>query len=627
MGGKRPNLRQGAEVMNRKARHSGRTFTKRKRRAATYFGVVAAVGLVAAACGNSPKPKQASSTNSTLSNETTSTTVAASTSTTMTGTQATPTTLVTTTTSKPATTSTAKSSSKSAAKQVTVGANTKAASPIANVAATSTTVTTEPIQPGGNINYAVVSELATLDPANAPSGLSALDQSGTRLAAIYDQLVYENADGTLVPQTAQSVTSSDGTVWTLKLNPTIKFSDGTPYDANAVKYNWNRQLDPTLASSAFSTMKEVKALDVLDATTLKITLTGVDGQFPRGIATYLAAIGSPAAIQSEGSNWFTAPVGAGPFLVKEWVRNDHLTLLRNPGYWRSPQPYLDQVTFKVIPDNDQRMNTFLAGDADVLGTTGVASAANGIAAKRPYIDDINNGSRVFVFNLTRPPFNDVRLRQAVSLAIDWDAYNGAIEGGAGAKVTDIFQPGSPFYDPSLTTPTKNAAQAQTLFDAVAKDNGGPVSFTVACSTTNASTCEFVQGQLLQYKNIRVSTESLVGNQVSPRIFARNFDMILTASVWRDPDPTMYNQFRSDSPTNFSGIANTDMDKALISGHTSLDPAVRAGAYKTVQQILLQQLPFIWFYRLQSFQFFQPKIQDVQVFSDGSTFVSRMWIKR
>ena len=159
------------------------------------------------------------------------------------------------------------------------------------------------------------------------------------------------------------MTTTDGKVWTLKLRAGVKFSDGTSYDAAAVKFNWERHADPANASMYASTAQALTS-EVVDPLTLKVTLSAVNGQFPRILSIQLNYIGSPTAIRAAGSQaaYNTKPVGAGPFMLKEWVRDSQMTFVRNPSYWNAPRPYVDTLVLKSVIPEDQRLNSFKAGE-------------------------------------------------------------------------------------------------------------------------------------------------------------------------------------------------------------------------------------------------------------------------
>ncbi|NUU25459.1 MAG: ABC transporter substrate-binding protein, partial [Streptomycetaceae bacterium] len=224
-----------------------------------------------------------------------------------------------------------------------------------------------PAKQGGAITIPLPVESRGLDPFTA-SYTGTADSS--RMAALYDFLVYlDPASGQVKPRIAESLTpDATGAVWTLKIKPNVKFSDGTPYDAAAVKANWDANNDPAMSSIHRANMIGVSS-EVVGPLELRITLAKPNLNFDRTVANGLAHIASPTAFKADPKGFTTKPVGAGPFILKEWVRSSHQIMVRNPTYWQPGLPKLDQVTFKVLPDNNQILNTLGSGQADVTITS------------------------------------------------------------------------------------------------------------------------------------------------------------------------------------------------------------------------------------------------------------------
>ena len=216
------------------------------------------------------------------------------------------------------------------------------------------------------------SEIGTLDPLRfTASGGS----DGQRAFALYGALVaYDSESGEAQPVLAESFESNaDFTVWTLTLKDGVTFSDGAPYDAAAVKTNWERAKDPANRSPAFTAMLAVSDVTVTDPLTATITLSSPNAQFPNTVSrSALNYLASPAAIAA-GTDLTSQAVGAGPFLLESWTRDDRMIMNANPDWMGSDGPYLDKLTFRVVGDEEQRIDTFATGDADAFYTATPAS--------------------------------------------------------------------------------------------------------------------------------------------------------------------------------------------------------------------------------------------------------------
>jgi peptide/nickel transport system substrate-binding protein len=446
----------------------------------------------------------------------------------------------------------------------------------------------------------------------------------------------------LVAQQALGMTSTDGKTWDLKLRPNVKFSDGTTLDANAVMFNIQRIQDPnTTPDPNRSTANQITNMTVVDPLTLRMTLNNPSGQFPRIFGSTIAWIGSPTAIQKQGAADFAVhPVGAGPFLLKEYVRGDHTLLVRNPTYWAAPLPYLDQVNVRIIPDDSQRLNSLYTGEIQMGRVSRPQDCADAKSKHFGCSVAILNGGNDLIFNNSRPPFNNKAFRQAVGEAIDTQAYSNVVQGGFGLPVSTMFQPTSPFYEPDVIVSHYDPADAAAKFKAAFDANGGKkVSFNISASQgLSTDAAQFFQGQLLQdgsgackactfkqYIDVsltQVTTVSLVSNSV-----AGTYDAQVWANLPLDPEPNLYISFLSNSSTNFNRYSNSQVDAALQAEHTSLDPAARKAAMRTFQQVWADEQPSFMYARVQQGFVYNSNIQGVRLFEDGTVLLDRIWIQK
>ena len=172
------------------------------------------------------------------------------------------------------------------------------------------------------------------------------------------------ADGQIQPYLAQSVTpNADKTVWTITLRPNVTFSDGSALDATVLKNN----LDALKASALTGTaLKPIEGFAVTGPMSVDVTCSQPLVAFPYYLATQVGYIVGQSMIDGASNSTPPTPVGTGPFTYTTWNPNDHFTATRNPHYWRSGYPYLDQITFKPIPDTSQREATLKAGGVDLI---------------------------------------------------------------------------------------------------------------------------------------------------------------------------------------------------------------------------------------------------------------------
>ncbi|WP_436789652.1 ABC transporter substrate-binding protein, partial [Yinghuangia sp. YIM S10712] len=183
---------------------------------------------------------------------------------------------------------------------------------------------------------------------------------GNRLAAVYDVLVWSDpATGTVQPHIAEALTPREnGTAWTLRLRPGITFSDGTPFDAEAVRFNWERHRDSTNHSLQLPATADISSLRATDPLTLQIQLRRSNANFDRTVARHLAFLVSPTAVRRDPVGVGRRPVGAGPYLLAEWARDGRQVFTRNPGYWQTARslPRFESITMSVVGDATDAVN-------------------------------------------------------------------------------------------------------------------------------------------------------------------------------------------------------------------------------------------------------------------------------
>ncbi|MEE2056917.1 ABC transporter substrate-binding protein [Rhodococcus artemisiae] len=481
-----------------------------------------------------------------------------------------------------------------------------------------------PVQ-GGTANILQPAEPRSLDPAALSNSWSHHPVIGN---ALYGTLM------TLDPETLEVgykiatdfVGSDEGRTFTLTLRPDVVFSDGTPLDAAAVKFNWDRLRDPDLASTAIRQAAQVTGTEVIDDRTLKVTLPEPNANFVHGIVnTSMNWIASPSAL-SEGREAFDEnPVGAGPFTLAEWTRQDTIELDKNPDYWDAPKPYLDGLSIRMPTDTNQRFNALTTGAAD-LSTEASGKILSMAGDAGLMTESVATGGGQFIaLNLRRAPFDDERARRAVALAVDAEAIDSAVYEGTAQTRDFLFPESSPFHR-DITFPARDAESAQKLFDELASE-GKPVKFTFLSYPTPESRGlgESLQAQLSTFENVEVDVEIADYPAATARAGARDFDAMISTAVIQDPDYALWTAFHGDSPGNVTGIDDDALDAALDVGRTSTSMDVRSQAYATVQERLVALNPAVWTIRAAPSTIWRESIHGVELYAWGSPLPEELWL--
>ncbi|WP_436771512.1 ABC transporter substrate-binding protein [Yinghuangia sp. YIM S09857] len=451
---------------------------------------------------------------------------------------------------------------------------------------------------GGSLEVISVTDMGRVDPFGA---ISNYYTDSSRLNAMYDSLFYsEPKTGKPLPQTGESLTAdATGQVWTLKIKPNIKFTDDTPYDAAAVKWTWDEHKNPERRSLVAGSAAAIDKTEVVDPLTLKITLKAPNANFDRVVASSLAFIPSPTALQNDPAGFAAKPVGAGPFVLSEWARDSQMVFTKNPKYWQGPdKPVLDKVVFRVMSDSTQALNSVATGQSDLKVS---ASSTDGAKAK-----DLGLGvsqvpvivGEAIVFNSSKPPFDDPRARRAVALALDPNEMNKVAFTNQGVPSSSLFPADSPLVSANAAKlPSANRAEAQKLLDELAAE-GKPLKFTYLVPQNNQATKtgEYVQTQLNTLKNIEVKTQALAIVSYTQAVRVnRQYEAALHNWTVSDVEPTVYAYLNSQSPTNFLGYKSAEADAALDQGRKTSDPAQRQAAYDALMTAVSKDVP-LWPYQ-------------------------------
>ena len=336
---------------------------------------------------------------------------------------------------------------------------------------------------GGVLVFARNQEPVSLSPAGDNG------DNGTifTVVQIFDQLVEVGPSGfDPVPGLAESWTeSSDQLSYTFKLRA-AKFSNGDPVTADDVKFSLARFVDPNIDTEYSSLGQTIKAVTVVDPSTVQIDLTRVDGAFLAEISVFAASIVPQKVVEDIGDEAFAEhPVGSGPFMLDTWTRGQSLKLVKNPYYWKEGQPYLDGVTFRFVKDDNARVLGLQAGDFDVAETVPFASVAqlssgNGTRVQSDTIMSLDN----ICFNNARAPLDEKAVRQALNYATPRDAILKSIYLDLGT-VANSQLPQNEYWDASIAPYPYDIAKAQSLLASSSVPNGFDIGLMITAGDTVA----------------------------------------------------------------------------------------------------------------------------------------------
>ena len=292
---------------------------------------------------------------------------------------------------------------------------------------------------GGILNMGIAAKILGFDPFTTKS----MNYEGAMVGGlIFGNLYSLDAAGHQIPSQALAVeTSDDGLVWRIKLRPGMRFSDGSPYDADVIAKHYARVMDKS-RNQAFTlyltAYKEVVAVDPL---TVEFRLNHPWPAFgPLLSYNNFVAWAMPPQHEATGADLNRKPIGAGPYMLEDWNQDGNVVLVRNPNYWDSAAQHFDKIVIKFIPDENSRYAAVKAGDVDITGATfEQAQDARGNPSLQ-LMTDKGTGSGTLQFNTMMPPVDDGRVRQALAYAVDRAVVNKVIFAGEGDMAKSFWGP-------------------------------------------------------------------------------------------------------------------------------------------------------------------------------------------
>ncbi len=460
-------------------------------------------------------------------------------------------------------------------------------------------------QQGGTLTVSVGGDPLAIDPALIRSGF------GTQMSLLMAQtLTTYFYTGELQGLLATEWESNDaGDEWTFKLREGVTFQDGTPFDAEAVKANIERLLDPALEVITSNDVGAfTESVEVVDDLTVIFHLTQPVGYFPSALSNQTSAFTSPASWTEGGNTYENASevVGTGPYQLVEWVENDHLTVQRYEDYWGDPAYYEEQI-FRFIPDANARETALRAGEIDIA--TGISPANLDSLKADPTLDaTVTFGTRVnyMAFNTVstvNPALQEEAVRQALNYAIDKQAIVDNVLFGAGDINTSpvvngaVGQCAQPAYD-------YDPDKAQEILD-----DAGITDLAITIITPNgrflqdSQTAEAVAGYLRDI-GITVDGPQIQDNAANQAIITEPADVAATDPlnqlfIWSFgadfPHPSQYfgRQFSTTGGLNFSHYSNDEVDQLVLDAAAEPDPDTAADLYCQAQEIVWEAAPHLW----------------------------------
>lgn len=474
---------------------------------------------------------------------------------------------------------------------------------------------------------------------------------------LFSQLFTYNEKLEVVPDLAREVPtvdnggiSKDGKTVTVKLKD-AKFSSGRKITSQDVVYSLARELDPTIAgpyasqyysivgakayntafgtkeapktpsASELTTLKGGLGLKVVDDTTVTISLVAPSNSFLQQLAIWPASIVPQEVIDKGGSKWTEAGtlVGSGPFLLKEWAHNDHMTLVANPA-WHGGRARLNEIRIKIIPEDTTAYAAYMTNDLDTSGVP-PANRKEVMASGSPLNKQLVRKNELTTFGLEfnekEKPWDNVMVRQAFGTAFDRKAYIEGVLQGVGQPTTSWLPPGMPGYDKDIGKKYEfDANKAKQLLASAGFPNGQGlprVTLMITQSDTNRLVGQFMQDQFKKNLNVELNVEYVDSPTYQSRYTKSQFSFVLGGwgADWPFPDNWFDEHFSIGGSHNQYNFNEKKVDDLITKAKAEPDAKKQLTIYNEIEKAVVDEYAAVVpIYNREIFLLVKPRVKDL-----------------
>ena len=499
-------------------------------------------------------------------------------------------------------------------------------------------------QRGGTLVMALDTDPPTVNP-DVTTGVPDVSVG----SLVYDALTRIDENFQAVPSLAESWTiTPDNLTYTFKLI-TTNWHDGAPFTSKDVKFTLEH-VSAKYGSKFGAAASHIKQITTPDDRTVVIELSSPFGPMLFSLSGYSNAAILPAHL-FEGTDILTnpatlvKPIGTGPFMMKEWVRGQTITLERNPHYWRPGLPYLDQIVFQMIPDTAARVLALKAGEISYIYFYYFSANQYSQIAGDKTIQVRERGTpedHLVIWNTRRAPFDQAKVRQALFTAIDREYIKKAVYQNLGVVMQGAMDSKLSWaHDPNVNVGTLypfDPAKAAAMLDEAglkAGPDGKRLKINLVYDSGDSSNERLAQVLQSMWQKIGVDVviAGLTRNMMLPRVFTDwDFDATLQAySTAGDPALGVSRLYVSSAIrkapfVNASGYSNPDVDRLFAAGARAASLPERTAAYQQAEQILARDLPVFPIWQTALLNVASTHVQGKWAWSTGYDYWDEVWLK-
>jgi len=447
------------------------------------------------------------------------------------------------------------------------------------------------------------------------------------LTNVIDNLVTLDAEQNIVPELAESWTvSEDGLTLTFTLREGVQFSNGKPLSAEHFKTVFDRILDPATGSGNAWRMEAVESVEAPDDRTVVLNLSApAPGLLGHLAVSKALGVFDPASVEDGTIN--TRPIGTGPFMISDFQPGTSILLEKNPNYWRDGLPYLDAVDVRIIGDETVRRTALVTGEIDWAFAVPAQSVEELRGRDDVVVDGVPAGAYYYIgVNTTEGPLADVRVRQAISYAINRDNIVAAAEFG-NAQVTQDPIPENSAWSFGYTPYEQDVERARELL----AEAGYPDGFQLAIMPTTEIQATIRAAQVVQADLAAVGIQAQINTLEWAEWLQEqgegNYETYICS--WNglvDPDDFYYAQHHTGEVFNFTGYTNPSVDELLEDARVLPSYEERYPLYEQVNQMIVDDAPYIYLYNPLQIHAYKPYVQGFETRADQSVRFHETWLE-
>jgi peptide/nickel transport system substrate-binding protein len=443
---------------------------------------------------------------------------------------------------------------------------------------------------GGTLNVGFDDDAKTLNPA-----LSIQLSERQVLYLIYDTLLAIDVDFSLKPGLARAWhAENDGRRYVFELQDGVRFHDGTVFDAEAVKWNIEHRLDPSVGSPQRAQLQSViQSVEVINPGVVAFNLTAPHPALLADLTERPGFMISPAASAKFGADLGRNPVGSGPFKFAAWDQGSSIRLERNATYWRSGLPYLDAVMFRDIPNHVIGLQRLLVGEVDCVTSLSPDDLRQVEGNDGIEIEQARVGRWYSLqYQVDKPPFDNLDLRRAIACALDRKRINQVVMRGRATIANGPTPPGLWWSSPDQVVYDYDPDKARALLKQ-ANIAAGTTLLLAASSELLLRRIDQLVAEQLEAVGLKVELQPVSQAESYARVVQRAINFTPISWTQRsDPDGLLYILFATKGFANTTGYRNPEVDRRLDAARQIVDQDRRKVLYGEVKTLIMQDLPYI-----------------------------------